>query len=177
MKVRLIALPLVLALGSACSDSRNRTPDAGSNSGAPASSYSTGVPMAPASFAFSARQNGPIPPLVAGAVRDIAFVFKNESSLPWPARSLAETDKPMGAAYHILDPNGDVFMFEGFRSLITADVPPGHELVIELHVKAPDKPGRYLLQPDVLQETVSWFGMTPPRKNNPPVPIDVIVPR
>ena len=172
MRLRLRALLLMPALLAACSGSRHAVPDQGSNSST-ASSYSTGVPMAVESFRFSARPNGPIPPLVAGAVSEIAFVIKNESSLTWPGKALAETDRTLSAAYHVLNQNREVVMFDGFRTLITADVPHGREIVITLRVKAPETPGRYRLQPDVLPEYVAWFGVTSPPKNNPPVAIEV----
>jgi hypothetical protein len=182
MRMRCLASALLIVSVGACSGNKSEPP--ASTGDVPKASAETArvapapTPTLPAdAYGFSARPSGVIPTLVAGSVTDVRFVFRNESQRIWPGSSLEKTDKPLNAAYHVLDQKGQLVTFEGLRAVISADVPPGGEVVVALHVQAPNTPGRYQLQPDLLQETVSWFGTSPPPKKNPPVPFQVVAPR
>ena len=168
MRMRLIACALLSVWVAACSGNKSEPPKVTTDSS------TTAVPiMSGDSFAFSARPSGKIPPLPAGSVTVVRFVVRNESLQLWPGKELETTDKALRLSYHILDQKGQVVTFEGLRTVIAVDVAPAAEVEVALQVKAPDTPGKYQLQPDVLQETVAWFGMTPPPKQNPPVAIEV----
>ena len=45
------------------------------------------------------------------------------------------------------------------RTQLPRDLGPGEEAELKLHVNAPNAPGEYLLELDMLQEGVSWFGL------------------
>ena len=47
--------------------------------------------------------------------------------------------------------------FDGLRTTLPADLMPNKEVELEAKVKAPSKPGNYILEFDMLQELVSWF--------------------
>ena len=173
MGMRLFVCVLVSVGMAACSAEKKEPPAPAATTEAAKPPAPT-VPLMPAeSFAFSAQPSGKIPPMAAGSVTDVKFVFKNESPVAWPAKALSGTDKGLFASYHILDTKGVVLVFDGVRTPITDDVPPGGEVVVVLKAQAPEKPGRYQIQPDVVQETVVWFGVAAPSKKNPPVAIDV----
>jgi hypothetical protein len=44
------------------------------------------------------------------------------------------------------------------RCGLPAPVPPGGEVELELHVTLPARAGRYVLELDMVQEHVAWFG-------------------
>ena len=45
------------------------------------------------------------------------------------------------------------------RTPLPADVPPGGEAVVPVHVLPPDEPGHYTLEVDLIHEHVRWFGL------------------
>jgi hypothetical protein len=61
-------------------------------------------------------------------------------------------------AYHWHDPAEDrAVVFEGWRTALPEDVPPGGQVTLEAPVLAPPEPGAYTLQLDMVQEDVLWF--------------------
>ena len=46
---------------------------------------------------------------------------------------------------------------EDSRAGLPADLPPGGEAEVTMAVKAPDTPGEYILEIDMVHEGVSWF--------------------
>jgi hypothetical protein len=66
---------------------------------------------------------------------------------------------PYHVSYHWLDASGRVAVFEGARTNLSADVPPGHRQMVVADVQAPSKAGRYLFVWDVVQENVTWFSL------------------
>jgi hypothetical protein len=55
------------------------------------------------------------------------------------------------------DPPCDTIVFEGLRSEIRPDLRPGESRRILCEICAPDEPGRYLLEWDLVEEGVTWF--------------------
>jgi hypothetical protein len=62
-------------------------------------------------------------------------------------------------SYHWLYPSGQVAIFEGKRSLLPGDIPPGTGRTIRAALQAPPSTGRYLLVWDIVQERVLWFSV------------------
>ncbi len=52
---------------------------------------------------------------------------------------------------------GEVLIWDGDRGLLPFDVAHDEEARVNIELKAPDKPGRYTLQYDMVHERVSWF--------------------
>jgi LCP family protein required for cell wall assembly len=52
---------------------------------------------------------------------------------------------------------GEVVIWDGNRGLLSKDVSHDEEIIVDIEIKAPDKPGRYILQYDMVCEGVSWF--------------------
>jgi SAM-dependent methyltransferase len=51
-----------------------------------------------------------------------------------------------------------VLQFDDGRGELPHDVPPGEEAEIGIEITTPSKPGRYLLELEMVQEHVAWFG-------------------
>ncbi len=76
---------------------------------------------------------------------------KNISNVAWPVGSA------INLAYHWLNKDGKVVVFDGARTPIPHDVKPNEEVVLNAKVYAPTQAGDYILEFDMVQEMVSWF--------------------
>ena len=63
----------------------------------------------------------------------------------------------MRLSYHWRTPDGQKVVWEGERTDLPEPVPPGGRVSMRQQVKAPDVPGRYVLELDPVFEMVSWF--------------------
>jgi len=93
--------------------------------------------------------------MTAGGVTHAAVTLENAGSLPWPhlgadAISLSYHWQTRGGARARIG-------FEGMRTPLPADVPPGGRITIMASVRAPAEPGPYLLRWDLVREKVLWF--------------------
>lgn len=52
---------------------------------------------------------------------------------------------------------GEMIEWDGNRGLLDWDIEHEQEAVIKITIKAPDEPGRYILQYDMVHEGVTWF--------------------
>jgi SAM-dependent methyltransferase len=105
------------------------------------------------------RAPGQLPPGGAGSVR---VQVRNASPEVWPMRG---TDGwyqvSVGGRWR--DATGERTGLE-CRAALHADLAPGDEQVVDLDVVAPEQPGAYVLDVDLVQEGVAWFedhGNTP----------------
>jgi ubiquinone/menaquinone biosynthesis C-methylase UbiE len=83
------------------------------------------------------------------------------SSLPTWVHVKNVSDQVWRAVYlgnHWRDVKGRLLVNDDGRALLEAGVKPGQEINVELKVKAPTAPGDYLLELDLVQEFVAWFG-------------------
>jgi hypothetical protein len=93
--------------------------------------------------------------LPAGAMREVPISLENIGVLAW-----AQTgSNPVRLSYHwqTEDPVGPRLDFEGLRTPLPGDVPPGARVAIKGRVRAPRAPGRYRLRWDLVRENVTWF--------------------
>jgi len=91
----------------------------------------------------------------AGQNRDVHVRVTNLGSETWPG---GLRHPVILVSYHWLDPEGHVVVADGVRSPFPAAVPPGTSCVLPVTVIAPDEPGRYVLEIDIVHEQVCWFG-------------------
>jgi hypothetical protein len=92
----------------------------------------------------------------AGGSARIPLTIRNRGNLAWSAQG----SQSVVVSYHWLDPNGEkILLWEGSRTALPADVEPGAALKMEPLVIAGSKPGRYILQWDMLQEKIAWFSV------------------
>jgi ABC-type multidrug transport system fused ATPase/permease subunit len=110
--------------------------------------------------------------MVAGAECSGVLRIQNSSELTWLAdgadpelegtstpESTGWTQHPIRASYHWLEASSDeVVVWDGVRTPLPDDVPPGGELLLEeLNIVPPPEPGNYRLQVTLVHESVAWF--------------------
>ncbi|HZI19900.1 MAG TPA: glycosyltransferase family 39 protein [Pyrinomonadaceae bacterium] len=97
--------------------------------------------------------------LAAGARAMITVRVRNAGDAWWRARERVGEPYQIAAGNRWLDArDGSVVVGNNGRGVIPRDLAPGEETEITFLVNAPRQPGDYLLELDVLQEGVSWFG-------------------
>jgi len=91
--------------------------------------------------------------LQAGAIASARVSLRNDSPFPWTRAG----DHPVRVGHHWRDDAGSLTVWEGFRSELPRDVAPGETVEVEVWFFAPARPGRYILELDVVQEYLTWF--------------------
>ncbi len=98
---------------------------------------------------------------------ELALTVGRERTVDVAVRNLGPETFPWGggppdirAAYHWLDANGETVVFDGQRTALPANVGPGEEAVVPVRVVPPLRPGRYVLELDLVHEGVRWFERT-----------------
>jgi hypothetical protein len=86
----------------------------------------------------------------------IRFVNRGTETWPWDP----ELGPPVRATYRLRNERGTVVVGDGPRTPFPCDVAPGEACIVPLDTVAPVVPGRYRLEPDLVQEGVRWFGST-----------------
>ena len=64
----------------------------------------------------------------------------------------------VGASYHWLGTDNRVVLWDGFFSPLKSDLKPGKSQDLLLAVRSPKAAGKYILEVDMLQNSVFWFG-------------------
>ena len=108
--------------------------------------------------AYSARVEWvrPLARMPAGIVREQELVVENLGDERWPWG--ADAQPPIWLGYRWRAANTDEVLGEGPRTPFTETVEPGARSLAKLVVRAPERPGRYVLEVDVVHEHVRWFG-------------------
>jgi len=89
----------------------------------------------------------------AGEVVSVTFRLRNEGSKTWVARG----NNPVRLGFHWYLNGQTVLVREDYRGTLPQNVAPRQEVTITTKVMAPDTPGRYVLQWDLVEEGVTWF--------------------
>jgi hypothetical protein len=93
--------------------------------------------------------------LVASEHRPFRVAVKNEGDETWPG---GEDRQPViRVAYRWKRPDGSTVVEHSPRGAFPAPVAPGAEAIVPLRVIAPEEPGEYVLEVDVVHEFVRWF--------------------
>lgn len=94
--------------------------------------------------------------LFAGTVAHLEVTARNLGSTRWPP---AHRTRPLiRLAYRWLDTTGETVLEpEGLRTPFDETVSPGEQTIVMLAVEVPERPGRYVLEVDVVHELVRWF--------------------
>jgi len=93
----------------------------------------------------------------ARSVRHLQVLVRNESNHTWPAPGSPGTRYPVQLGNHWLDVDGTLRVQDDGRAGLPADLHCGEQIELDLLVTAPERPGRYLLELDLVQELVAWF--------------------
>ncbi len=84
----------------------------------------------------------------------VTIWVKNTGSIVW--KNIAELEINLG--YHWLDRDTrQPVVWDDGRRMHIQNLEPGEELTRDIHVFAPEEPGRYILQYDLVHERVTWF--------------------
>jgi len=106
-----------------------------------------------------------LPPGGKAAVR---AAVRNRGDARWPADVFR---RPIRLGNHWRARDGEMLRLDDARAPLWCDVDAGDELELELTVTAPDDPGSYELELDVVQEGVAWFA----DRGSPTVRLPVVV--
>lgn len=100
------------------------------------------------------REAGLPETLTVGDVVDVPVAVVNRSEHPWPS------DGPtrVKVSYHWTTPDGEPVVRNGERTDLPEPVEPGAAVRVTVPVTAPEEPGTYVLEMDLIREHVAWFG-------------------
>jgi phosphoglycerol transferase MdoB-like AlkP superfamily enzyme len=104
--------------------------------------------------------------MVVGGEVSVRLAVRNDGARAWPAGNA------VALSYHWLDRDGSMAIREGRRGAVPVLVNPGETAEMEIVLVAPDQPGAYRLQWDMVEEGVAWFS---DRTNVPPPSQAVLV--
>ncbi len=91
--------------------------------------------------------------LKASSTTVIKTIVKNISEVTWPAPG----QYSVRLSYHWLSSEGKMIVDSGLRTDFANPIMPNKEIEADAKVAAPDKPGNYILEFDMVQEEVAWF--------------------
>jgi O-antigen ligase len=94
-------------------------------------------------------------PLTTGQLTRVPIRIHNTGTLAWASTG---TDRVL-LSYHWEQrgPKGTRLQFEGARTALPRNVPPGDAVDVSGLVQAPDAPGEYRLRWDLLRDNATWF--------------------
>lgn len=82
----------------------------------------------------------------------------NKSTLTWPALGDLDGRNRISLSYRWLSLNGEEIEGYTLRYPLHYDLVSGESTTLSVEIKAPSKPGRYIVEFDLVQELVTWFG-------------------
>ena len=102
----------------------------------------------------------------------IRIAVRNAGTLVWLARERTVAPYQINVDAHWLDAAGRTIVNDDGRATLLQDLLPGQEAEFSFTVNAPRDAGQYVLEVDVLQEKVSWFGLRGSKTLRLPVTVD-----
>jgi SAM-dependent methyltransferase len=129
------------------------------------------VPMPESAYRARVAIARPIPPqLETSAAANLLLEIINVTDTAWSQPDVGG----IRAGNHWLDEAGEMVVQDDGRASLPSSVGPGGNCRIQLEVRAPDRPGKYVLEVDIVHEGISWFsdrGSATVR-----VPVDIVAP-
>lgn len=101
----------------------------------------------------------------------VRIAVKNVSPVIWPTRERAAAPYQINAGNHWLDESGRTVANDDGRATLLQDLGPNQEAEFSFTINPP-KRGRYLVEFDMLQEGVSWFGLKGSQTLRVPVTVE-----
>lgn len=92
----------------------------------------------------------------AGSVIVARVTVRNASPVEW--RGGRGGPNALNLAYHWLAPGGATLVLDGRRTPLPGRVASGESVSLETSIEVPVRPGDYVLELDLVQEGVAWFG-------------------
>jgi hypothetical protein len=109
--------------------------------------------------AFKAEISVENPPITlkVNSAASMKVKIKNISNSSWPAKGQPDGKYPVHLAYHWIDKNGKMVVFDGLRTELPRDLGPNEDVPVNAALQAPGQAGEYVLEFDMVQEAVAWF--------------------
>lgn len=109
--------------------------------------------------AFVARLTlvSPPPAVAPGAWFRVPLLVENRSPVGWPRTGWTSRGRTLSASYHWRAEDGSIAVHDGLRTPLRSALGPGERARVSLSVVAPERPGAYVLEADLVQEGVAWF--------------------
>lgn len=89
----------------------------------------------------------------AGTTVRLPVSVKNESEGIWPAF----TSDAVRLSYHLRDEHGKTVAWDGVRTTLPGNLEIGKEVALQATVQLPAAAGNYIVEWDLVQESVAWF--------------------
>ncbi|MEK7422375.1 MAG: hypothetical protein AAB131_00910, partial [Actinomycetota bacterium] len=89
----------------------------------------------------------------AGEAKTVPVTITNTGKGVFPTTN----SYPVNLGYHWYTSGGQSVMWDGARTKLPADLPPGASVMLQAAVTAPPQGGTYQLRFDLVQEGVAWF--------------------
>lgn len=128
-------------------------------------------PLPPTGFKAEITVGQPPAKLKVNESIVLDVTVKNLGDAAWPYRGGPGAAGGVLLSYHWMQPGSTVPLVDGIRTNLPSDLAPGASVALRSTVKAPDKPGSYVLEFDMVQEAVAWFK----DRGSKPVRFDVTV--
>jgi ubiquinone/menaquinone biosynthesis C-methylase UbiE len=119
-------------------------------------------PLPPASFRAQITPVEVPPAMRAGVPTRLRARVCNQSDETWPSFGRNEHGPDLrnylNLGNHWVDESGELVVVDDGRAPLTEALPPGADCTMSLEVRPPGRPGRYVLELDMVQEGFTWFG-------------------
>jgi 4-amino-4-deoxy-L-arabinose transferase-like glycosyltransferase len=119
----------------------------------------TREPLVEGDFRAAIRLVSTTEVLRAGQQASFRVMVTNDSNSIWLARERSGGRYQVSLGNRWLDRGGNVVINDDGRAALLNDLRPGEQVELNLVVNASTTPGDYLLELDMLQEGVAWFGL------------------
>ena len=117
------------------------------------------APLPDNGFRAELRITNPPATLSTGERVTLNVSVKNIGEATWPGRAWHAEPFQIAIGNHWLDGLGYIVSNDDGRAALEQDLKPGDTATLRLVVNAPAPRGDYILEIDVVQEGVSWFGL------------------
>jgi SAM-dependent methyltransferase len=103
-----------------------------------------------------------LPRMVPGQRTSVRVRVRNDGQHSWSCGVNAEipvVQVNLRLGNHWRSPDGQVLVaMDDGRTSLEQDLDPGESAILPLVIEAPGRPGRYVLEFDIVEEEVAWFG-------------------
>jgi SAM-dependent methyltransferase len=110
------------------------------------------------------------------AVIHLRITVRNTGSENWPAASEHDGPYSIRLGNHWRRRFWRMVQFDDRRTALPHDIAPGETVTMGLFVEAPDSPGTYILELDMVQENVRWFARAGSKPARIRVRVDATLP-
>ena len=99
------------------------------------------------------------PPAILQTGENVAVKLRatNSGQIRWPAVGAPETKGIVRLGAHLLHANEEELNWDSGRAILRRDLAPGETAELEFAFRAPEKPGDYIIEFDMVAEHVTWF--------------------